>query len=117
MSTRTKNRLTSERANPQRRSARSQQPRQTSATRSAAKAYTALPVLLGDLSDAISLVTVVHRSLAGHEASGVGDDEVALRHALSQLRAAYTGLDLACCPSRRRASSSKRRTAHQPPST
>ena len=54
--------------------------------------------LLGELSDAISLVTVVHRSLAGRDASGIGDDEVALRHALGLLRAAYTGLDSACCP-------------------
>ena len=50
---------------------------------------------LGDLSDAISLVTVVHRSLATHETAGIGDEEVALRHALKLLRAAYSGLDSA----------------------
>ena len=50
---------------------------------------------LGDLSDAISLVTVVHRSLATHETAGIGDEEVALRHALKLLRAAYSDLDSA----------------------
>ena len=80
-------------------------------------AYTALSILLGDLSDAISLVTVVHRSLAGREASGVGDDEVALRHALSLLRAAYTGLDSVCCPSQRQTSSLRRATVHRTPNT
>lgn len=50
---------------------------------------------LGDLSDAISLVTVVYRSLATRETAGIGDEEVALRHALKLLRAAYSGLDSA----------------------
>jgi hypothetical protein len=52
--------------------------------------------LLGELSDAISVVAVVQRSLASQEIVGVGDEEVALRHALVMLRAAYTGLDTAC---------------------
>lgn len=51
--------------------------------------------LLGDLSDAISVVTVVHRSLEAKEIAEVGDEEVALRHGLTLLRAAYTALDVA----------------------
>ena len=51
--------------------------------------------LLGDLSDAISLITVVHRSLEAKEIAEVGDEEVALRHGLALLRAAYSALDMA----------------------
>ena len=51
--------------------------------------------LLGDLSDAISVVTVVHRSLEAKEIAEVGDEEVALRHGLALLRAAYSALDMA----------------------
>jgi len=54
--------------------------------------------LLGELSDAISLITVVHRSLATQETGGAGDEAVALRHALDLLRATYNGFDMA--PSR-----------------
>ncbi len=57
--------------------------------------------LLGELSDAIALVTVVHRSLAAHETAGTGDEEVALRHALRLLRATYSGLDRTTLRSRR----------------
>ena len=51
--------------------------------------------LLGNLSDAIAVVTVVHRSLEAREVRAVGDEEVALRYALTLLRAAYTALDMA----------------------
>ena len=51
--------------------------------------------LLGNLSDAIAVVTVVHRSLEALEVSAVGDEEVALRYALTLLRAAYSALDMA----------------------
>ena len=51
--------------------------------------------LLGDLSDAIAVVTVAHRSLEAKEIGEVGDEEVALRYAISLLRRAYTALDLA----------------------
>lgn len=54
-----------------------------------------LPTLLGDLSDAIAVVTVAHRSLESKEIGEVGDEEVALRCAISLLRRAYTALDLA----------------------
>jgi hypothetical protein len=57
--------------------------------------------LLGDLSDAISVLTVVHRSLTAQEIASVGDEEVALRHALSLLRAAYTALDMASLSGRK----------------
>lgn len=53
--------------------------------------------LLGDLSDAIAVVTVVHHSLAAREINAVGDEEVVLRYALTLLRAAYSALDLASC--------------------
>lgn len=55
--------------------------------------------LLGDLSDAISVVTVVHRSLAALEIAAVGDEEVALRYALSLLRSTYNALDRISCRS------------------
>lgn len=51
--------------------------------------------LLGDLSDAISVITVVHRSLEAKEIAEVGDEEVALRLGLALLRAAYSALDMA----------------------
>ena len=51
--------------------------------------------LLGELSDAIAIVTVAQRSLEAREIANVGDETVALRHGLSLLRAAYSGLDLA----------------------
>lgn len=50
--------------------------------------------LLGDLSDAISVVTVVHRPLEAKEIAEVGDEEVTLRHGLALLRAAYIALDV-----------------------
>lgn len=55
--------------------------------------------LLGDLSDAISIVTVVHRSLAALEIAAVGDEEVALRYALTLLRSTYSALDMVSCRS------------------
>jgi hypothetical protein len=51
--------------------------------------------LLGGLSDAISVITIVHRSLEAKEIAEVGDEEVALRHGLALLRAAYSALDMA----------------------
>ena len=54
-----------------------------------------MPMLLGNLSDAIAVVTVVHRSLQALEICAVGDEEVALRYALTLLRAAYNALDIA----------------------
>ena len=51
--------------------------------------------LLGALSDAISVVTVIHRSLEAKEIAEAGDEEVALRHGLALLRAAYSALDMA----------------------
>lgn len=54
-----------------------------------------LTALLGDLSDAISVVTVVDRSLAAQELPGAGDEEVTLRHALTLLRTVYDQLDRA----------------------
>lgn len=51
--------------------------------------------LLGNLSDAIAVVTVVHRSLEALEVRAIGDEEVALRYALTLLRAAYSALDMA----------------------
>ena len=54
-----------------------------------------LLALLGDLSDAISVVTVVHRALEAKVIAGVGDEEVTLRYALTLLRTAYSAFDLA----------------------
>ena len=51
--------------------------------------------LLGALSDAISVITVVHHSLETKEIAEAGDEEVALRHGLTLLRAAYSALDMA----------------------
>ena len=49
--------------------------------------------LLGGISDAISVVTVVQRSLAALEIAAVGDEETALRYALTLLRTTYSTLD------------------------
>lgn len=54
-----------------------------------------IDTLLGNLSDAIAVVAVVHRSLEALEVRAVGDEEVALRYALTLLRAAYSALDMA----------------------
>jgi hypothetical protein len=69
-----------------------------SRTTSAANARATLLALLGELSDAISLITVVHRSLATQETGGAGDEAVALRHVLDLLRATYNGFDMAAPP-------------------
>jgi len=55
--------------------------------------------LLGDLADAISVATVVHRSLAALEIAAVGDEEAALRYALTLLRSTYSALDRLSCRS------------------
>jgi len=107
MATRIEARVTSAGAKPRRHSGRLDRLRR-SRTTSTAHARTTLFTLLGDLSDAISLVTVVHRSLAAQEAAGAGDEEVALRHALGLLRATYSGLDMAPSRSHRRPPSSTR---------
>ena len=59
--------------------------------------------LLGTLSDAIAIVTVARRSLEARKSAHVGDEDevVALRYALSLLRTAYSGLDLASGSARR----------------
>ena len=57
---------------------------------------------LGELSDAIAIVTVALRSLEAREIANTGEESVALRYALSLLRAAYSGLDLASGQPRRR---------------
>lgn len=58
-----------------------------------------LITLVGDLSDAMSVVTVIHRSLAASEIAAVGDEEVALRYALTLLRSTYSALDMISCRS------------------
>jgi hypothetical protein len=49
--------------------------------------------ILGRFSDALAVVTVVHRSLSGREVAGV--EESALRTGLAMLRAVYNELDQA----------------------
>jgi hypothetical protein len=49
--------------------------------------------LLGRFSDALSLVTVVQRSLSSQESARIGDEEVALGHAIDELKAVYNALD------------------------
>ena len=50
-------------------------------------------VPLGEFSDAISMVTIVLRSLEAQEIAAVGDETAALRCALKMLLGAYVGLD------------------------
>ena len=56
-----------------------------------------LYTLVGDLADAISVVSVVYRSLAALEIPAAADEEIALRYALTLLRSAYSALDIASC--------------------
>jgi hypothetical protein len=49
--------------------------------------------LLGRFSDALSLITVVQRSLSARESARIGDEEVALGHALDELKSVYNELD------------------------
>ncbi len=51
--------------------------------------------ILGRFSDALSMIAVVCRSLSARESSGIGDEEVALRHAIDELKAVYNELDAA----------------------
>ena len=60
-----------------------------------------LVTLLGDLSDAIAVVAVAHRSLESKEITEVGEEEVDLRYAIHLLRSAYTALDMASLHSSR----------------
>ena len=53
-------------------------------------------------SDALSVIAVAQCSLASKELLGTGDEVVALHYALSLLRAAYSGLDLASGQPRRK---------------
>ena len=52
-----------------------------------------LYALLGELSDVVSLLTIVLRSLEVQGIAAVGDEAVALRHALQLLRAACPVFD------------------------
>ncbi len=54
-----------------------------------------LQAILGRFSDALSMIAVVYRSLSARESAGVGDEEVALRHAIDELKAVYNELDAA----------------------
>lgn len=49
--------------------------------------------LLGRFSDALSLVTVVRRSLSALESAPIADEEVALAQAIDALKAVYNELD------------------------
>ncbi len=61
---------------------------------------------LGRFSDALAVIAVAECSLASKELRGTADEVVTLRHGLSLLRAAYSGLDLA--------SGQRRRTSRGP---
>lgn len=52
-----------------------------------------LQQILGRFSDALSMISVVQRSLSSQEFTGIGDEEVALRHALDALKSVYNALD------------------------
>jgi hypothetical protein len=54
-----------------------------------------LHAILGRFSDALSMIAVVYRSLSAQESAGAGDEEVALRHAIDELKAVYNELDAA----------------------
>lgn len=56
-----------------------------------------LCTLVGDLADAISVVTVGYPLARCIGDSRVADEEAALRYALSLLRSAYSALDMASC--------------------
>ncbi len=49
--------------------------------------------ILGRFSDALAMIAVVGRSLSARESSGIGDEEVALRRAIDELKAVYNELD------------------------
>ncbi len=97
MATRIRARATSAKVKSRHQSRRSRGP-QRKAT-SDDPAQTTLSTLLGDFSDAISLVTVAHRSLTARDDALAGDEEVTLGLALRLLRSAYDRLDVASmCP-------------------
>lgn len=54
-----------------------------------------LPDILGRFSDALSMLSVVSRSLAARDFAGTGDEEIALRRAIDELKAVYNELDAA----------------------
>ncbi|MGH2449508.1 MAG: hypothetical protein ACRDFS_13020 [Chloroflexota bacterium] len=56
-------------------------------------ASAALMDILGDFSNALSLLAVAHGSLSAKELGGTGDEEVAIHHALDALKAVYSDLD------------------------
>ena len=100
MATRIRARATSSKVKSRYQSRRSRGPQRKATSDDPAR--TTLSTLLGEFSDAISLVTVVHRSLAAREEHPAGDEEVTLGLALRLLRSAYDRLDVASmCPSRR----------------
>ena len=87
-------RETSEREDSNCRNGRSERLRETISRRTAAAHSPRDPyVTLGDFSDAISVMTIVVRSLEAQEIAAVGDEVVALRCALKMLLGAYVGFD------------------------
>jgi hypothetical protein len=92
MATRMKPRVMSAKVKSRQQSRRSGGPRRGTASDDLGR--TTLSTLLGEFSDAISLVTVVHRSLTAREDDPAGDEEVTLGLALRLLRFAYDRLDL-----------------------
>ncbi|MGH8150642.1 MAG: hypothetical protein ACRETB_11800 [Steroidobacteraceae bacterium] len=82
--------------NPGRRARRTRRGRNGASRRAHAGSASAgadLPDLLGRFSDALSLISVVQRSLAAQESARIGDEEVALGRAIDELKAVYNELD------------------------
>ncbi len=69
----------------------------TRAVRALSAARLASPTAdpLARFSDALSLLAVAHGSLSAKELSGTGDEEVAIRYALTALKSVYSDLDRA----------------------
>ncbi len=70
-------------------------PQKSTSTLTHAHGVPDLQAILGRFSDALSMIAVVYRSLSAQESSGAGDEEVALRHAIDELKAVYNELDAA----------------------
>ena len=66
--------------------------------------------IMGRFTQALSLVIVCHRSLAGQSSADVGDEEETLRQAIRLLKNVYNEIDLAsmAMPNPRRTSSGER---------
>ena len=87
-------RETSKREDASCRDKRPERRRETTSRRTAAAPPPRDPyVILGDFSDAISVMTIVVRSLEAQEIATVGDEAVALRCALKMLLGAYVEFD------------------------